>query len=1134
MNAPIPMKKLLEIHTGINGAEGAVERPPLPGFRLARVEVYNWGTFDAAVHSVQPRGQTTLLVGENGSGKSTIIDAILTLLVRPMTRNYNVAAGAAKNERDERTYIRGAYDRQVGPDGRPQVQYLRSGHGFYSVLLAVFANAVAPSSLTVAQVLYLNSENAVERIYAYCDGDRGIVHDLSGLESVSSLAKQLRGRGFETTSSYTQYFQWLQRRTGLRAKAMDVFNQTVAVKDVQRLDAFMRQHMLQRQPWNDRLAKLLTHFHELSEAHGMLVKVRRQNELLKPIVDLQRKYFAKLGDLNHASDLLDALDLYFAQETQSLLTPLCQRWENETRALDADIEQLANKLEKLHSGIFSIRRDIEMAGNERLRQLPGLIEHEESLARHKQVTRTQFESALHVAGIGTRLTSPEQFLKVVGQLERRKRTLLNARAKRLKKIADLQIEIGRLTTQRVADVEQLQSMEKHKSNLPQSLVFVRDRMCEHLSLTPAALPFVAELLAVPENEHEWEASIEHVLFGFARSLLVSEEFYSSVASYLDKTRLEDNCGQGQRLVYHRVSTHNDGAESRHGQRSLADKLNYIKHPLTLWLRSEIVARFDYLACDSIDEFHRATGLAMTRNRHIKSNQIRHEKDDRTAPHDRRNFVLGWDNRGQSSSLRESIDELDRQLAELSLRLQNLQDENDQDLGALGALDLASQVSNYDQIDDDRHRFVVSQLSLEKQCVEHAGDKTRLLQQTEQSIRAEVSGYQADRDAAISTRTRTAWEHTQATVFLNRATEFIKVNQQNGRWERCQPLFGELREIVRDPLTLESLPTLPQRSEQKLRERVGQFSAKLRPIERETISAMTRFFREFPGEHVDLDANIESLQSFVELFERISRDDLPRHEERFKQRLNEKVLHEVGILNSSLENDRQEIRDKIAQLNSALKMLDWNDGTFMQLEVQDVNDREIQAFRRELSACLNDTFDGVMESNEVTFLRIEKLVGKLRDEAHQRWRDKVIDVRNWFDFAAREQDRANGKSLSFYDGGTGQSGGEKGKLAFLVLVAAIAYQYDLDPLNESPDRFHFVMVDEMFSRSDDQHAEYALQLFQQFGLQLLIAAPLDAKVKVTESHVGTYVHVVKNKQSNRSSLISITAEELRDSVEPTVH
>jgi len=31
-------------------------------------------------------------------------------------------------------------------------------------------------------------------------------------------------------------------------------------------------------------------------------------------------------------------------------------------------------------------------------------------------------------------------------------------------------------------------------------------------------------------------------------------------------------------------------------------------------------------------------------------------------------------------------------------------------------------------------------------------------------------------------------------------------------------------------------------------------------------------------------------------------------------------------------------------------------------------------------------------------------------------------------------------------------------------------------------------------------------------------------------VGTYLHVVKNKQTNRSELLSITADELKDFVE----
>ena len=94
------------------------------------------------MHALNLEGQTTLLVGQNGAGKSTLVDALLTLLVRPgKTRNYNLAAGANKTERTERSYILGAYDRRSQEeDNRGEVRYLRPGGTNCSVLLACFCN----------------------------------------------------------------------------------------------------------------------------------------------------------------------------------------------------------------------------------------------------------------------------------------------------------------------------------------------------------------------------------------------------------------------------------------------------------------------------------------------------------------------------------------------------------------------------------------------------------------------------------------------------------------------------------------------------------------------------------------------------------------------------------------------------------------------------------------------------------------------------------------------------------------------------------------------------------------------------------------------------------------------------------
>src|ERR1700733_739767 len=81
----------------------------LPGSRLQRLEVYNWGTFDRDVWSFHVGGRNALLTGDIGSGKSTLVDAITTLLLPAQKISYNRAAGAATRERDLKSYVEGHY-----------------------------------------------------------------------------------------------------------------------------------------------------------------------------------------------------------------------------------------------------------------------------------------------------------------------------------------------------------------------------------------------------------------------------------------------------------------------------------------------------------------------------------------------------------------------------------------------------------------------------------------------------------------------------------------------------------------------------------------------------------------------------------------------------------------------------------------------------------------------------------------------------------------------------------------------------------------------------------------------------------------------------------------------------------------
>ena len=1107
--------------------------PPMAGFRLSKIELFNWGTFDGSVFSVQIGGQTTLLVGENGSGKSTLVDAMLTLLVRPQTRNYNVAAGATRNERDEKSYIRGAFDRTMGEGNSPQVQSHRTGRDHYTVILAMFANASNGKTFTLCQVLYLNADNSVEKIYGYADSEKGIVKDLGDLQSSASLGKQLRDRGFKSTTSYTEYFGWFQKAARFRSKAMDVFNQTVAVKDVQKLDEFVRKHMLERRSWNERVGQLLKHFSELSETHRMLVRIRKQDEILRPIVEDGNRYGSKLLEIESTKRFIDAIELYFSDRLVDLLKPLCEQWIQEIDRFSNDILRLGTLHQDRTNEIARLQVEIDHRGGDRLRLLPGLIQQEEQLAKSKAASRLRFEAQVRAGGILTAITSPDQFSRVILEMQEQLIKLQALQTQSLQQRDKLQFEIGFLERRIAEERTELAALERRRhGNLPESFIKLRERLCQDLNLALNDLPFAAELIAVKQEEHLWEASIEQVMYSFARSLLVPREHYSRVSGYIDRTRIVDSRGLGQRLVYLNVGTHVSKSASDVNsldRRSLVHKLDYRPdHPMRTWIVAEVRHRFDVVSCDTIEEFQNASGAAMTKNRHLKNSHARHEKDDRSQPDDRRHFVLGWDNKQKRQSLKLVIQSLEEDLNQFESRSRKLLEDIQKFSESISLLNEAARIVSYDSIDDSRHEVEARKRRMEMQVLEQSNDIVRDLKMQISAKQAEAMGYQSDRDQAIEKKTTKQNEWRQGDSVLRAASNRIATSKAESKWEAACQEFESIEKACRVSLTVENMGMLPVEFQHTQNERYLRLQDQLKPIVKELTSGMGRFLREFPDEQTDLDPHVDSLDSFLALQAKISSDDLPQHESRFKKRLNEKVLQEIGALRGNLEQERQDIRDKVDQLNVALKMLEWKPGTFMQIETSDMKDQEILDFRRELTSCLQGSMSDAEEVNEATFNRIKKLVDRFNEKSDSRWREKVIDVRNWFNFAAQEIIAATGETGSYYDGGTGQSGGEKGKLAFLVLVAAIAYQYDIDPDATESDQFHFVMVDEMFSRSDDAHAEYALGLFRQFKLQLLIVAPLDAKARVTEPFVGTYLHVVKDKQTHKSQLIAISAEKHHES------
>jgi len=121
----------------------------LSGFRLRRLELFNWGTFHDRIWTLQLNGRNALLTGDIGSGKSTLVDAVTTLLVPPQRIAYNKAAGADTRERTLRSYVLGFYKTERGETGFSAKPVALREPGGYSVVLGMFRNDAYNQDITL-------------------------------------------------------------------------------------------------------------------------------------------------------------------------------------------------------------------------------------------------------------------------------------------------------------------------------------------------------------------------------------------------------------------------------------------------------------------------------------------------------------------------------------------------------------------------------------------------------------------------------------------------------------------------------------------------------------------------------------------------------------------------------------------------------------------------------------------------------------------------------------------------------------------------------------------------------------------------------------------------------------------------
>ena len=1102
------------------------------GFRLHRFELYNWGTFHERVWSLHPHGENILVTGDIGSGKSTLVDALTTLLVPPQKIAYNKAAGAEARERTLRSYVLGYFRSERTETGLSARPVALREPGNYAVLLGVFRNANLDQSVTLAQVFWMKElQGQPSRFYVISDQELSLaVHFASVSPEIADLKKRLKSLNkteiFETFPPYGSAFR---RRFGIdNEQALDLFHQTVSMKSVGNLTGFVREHMLESGTSQSRIEALIAHFDDLTRAHEAVVRTRMQLERLRPLVEEFNLHEEVSGEVGSLEKRLQGLPPWFMQCEKGLR-------EKELSDLRLSLAKIGERLEMLEERREAERRErdevrsaIAQNGGDRLSRIREEIRQGE-IRRDERLQRAERYDALARSLDLSPLSGPEAFLENQAALGVLRERTECCRAELRERETEVSVRRQSLAGRHLGLEAEITSLRLRLSSIPAGQLALRRTLCEALETGDDQIPFAGELMAVREEERDWEGAIERVLHTLALSLLVPEALYPAVSDWVDRNSL------GGRLVYYRSLF-----REREGEEFVSLSPSSLVRKLVIrqdsshaaWLGGFLERHYDY-ACVATTEDFRRERQALTRTGQIKGARGRHEKDDRFPIDDRTRYVLGWSNKEKIAALEREARSLEAQIAACDRERREILRE-EKEAAARG--DLLGRIGEYLEFRDLDWRALaleIDRMKEEQRRLEEGSEILRVLEirlgTLEQSLR------KTEEEIGVLQSAKGREEHRKTTAESRVALL--------GRELSAVPaaFFDEVFPVLTEELwgmfpgeelsVLDRLGACERGARQSLNARLERERDRRDEIRERLLGRMHAFRREFPAETQDVDAGMSAAPSYRALMEKLSGDDLPRFENRFKELLNVNTIREVAAFLSYLNRESREIRERVASINRSLSGIDYTPGRYIQIEAKSAPDAEIRDFQQDLKACTENALTGSEDEtySEAKFLQVRRIIERFRgregfSDQDRRWTEKVADVRNWYVFSASERWREDDTEYEHYTDSGGKSGGQKEKLAYTVLAASLAYQFGLEWGSPRTRSFRFVVIDEAFGRGSDESARYGLELFKRLNLQLLVVTPLQ-KIHIIEPFVSS-VAFVHNPEGRESRIRNLSIEEYR--------
>ncbi len=311
---------------------------------ITKLLLINWHYF---VHETISFGQLNFLTGKNASGKSTVIDAMQTVLYGDTSGSFFNKAANGKGNRTLMGYLRG----ELGDAEDSGFRYLRNGR-FTSYIAFEFYDDVKRKYLTAGCCFDVYSENDMQKKFFCYDGkfpenefiSNGIPLDIKTL--CSGLKSDYAGH-YHTTDSGREFRSELYAKLGsLREQFCRLMKKAVSFNPNVDIQQFISEFVCNTQQSIDisQMQENIRSYKKLEEEADIL---RRRIELLEEIADSFNIFKKNEQDFMMYSYLLDKADVDICTDKLLNERNKAQRLKEEISILEKVIREEKENIRKM-------------------------------------------------------------------------------------------------------------------------------------------------------------------------------------------------------------------------------------------------------------------------------------------------------------------------------------------------------------------------------------------------------------------------------------------------------------------------------------------------------------------------------------------------------------------------------------------------------------------------------------------------------------------------------------------------------------------------------------------------------------------------------------------------------------------